>query len=188
MNENAESSSVKETNTSTGWKLQFGVLCGMLMLALIGMGLSQALEQSAWWYWLFVVFTYAALGLWRSTRKAKRGGHGLKNLISRELAHWAVLLAFLGVLAVLERKEIISRESSSDFALLLLAFSCCLAGIHFDWLLLIMGVVLTVMLVAMATLEQYTIVLWLVMIVVTVAAAAFFYLKSNRGRAADGLD
>ncbi|TWU45076.1 hypothetical protein Q31b_02470 [Novipirellula aureliae] len=188
MDETTETSLVEETNSRTGWKLQFGVLCGMLVLALIGMGLSQALEQRAWWYWLFVVITYAVLGLWRSIRKAKRAGDGLRNLISRELAHWSVLLVFLGVLAVLERKEIISRESSSDFALLLLAFSCCLAGIHFDWLLLIMGVVLTVMLVAMATLEQYTIVLWIVMIVVAAAAAGFFYLKSSRGRAADGLD
>jgi hypothetical protein len=188
MNETTESNSVEETKSSSGWKLPFGVLCGMLIMALIGMGLSQALERGALWYWLFVVITYAALGLWRSTRKARRDGQGVKKLIGRELAHWSVLLAFLGVLLVLERKEMINRESASDFALLLLAFSCCLAGIHFDWLLLIMGVVLTVMLVAMATLEQYTIVLWIVMILVAIAAAAFFYFKAKRGNAIVELD
>ena len=51
--------------------------------------------------------------------------------------------------------------------------------VHFDWLLAIMGVVLTVMVVAMATLEQYSVVLWIVMILVAVAAAAFFYFKSK---------
>jgi hypothetical protein len=130
-----------------------------------------------------VVIVYAGLGLWRSTRKAKLAGKPIKELISRELTHWLVLLAFLAILLLLERREIIDREAASDFALLLLAFSCVLAGVHFDWLLLIIGVVLTVMLVGMATLAQYSIVLWLIMLAVTIAAAAFFYLKSKRGNA-----
>ena len=171
------------TRSGSAWKAQFIVLCVMLLMALVGMGLSQAFQSGAWGYWLFVVIVYAGLGLWRSTRKARLAGKPVKELISRELTHWSVLLGFLGVLLLLERREIIDRETASDFALLLLAFSCCLAGIHFDWLLLIMGVVLTVMLVAMATLEQYAIVLWLIMIVVTISAAAFFYFKSKRGDA-----
>ena len=164
------------TKLNQQWKIQFYVLCGMLLLALIGMGLTQALEKGVWEYWLFVVFVYAALGLWRSTRKAKLLGQPVKQLISRELAHWMILLAFLGVVMLLERKEIIDRQSASDVALMLLAFSCCLAGIHFDWLLMVVGVVLTVMLVALATLEQYTVALWVIMILVVVGAAAYFFL------------
>ncbi len=189
MNEAAEPSmdeetgAEKPTQSSPGWKTQFYVLCAMLVLALVGMGLSQALENGAWGYWLFVVIVYAGLGLWRSTRKAKLAGKPVKELIGRELIHWSVLLAFLAILFLLERREIINRDSSSDFALLLLAFSCVLAGVHFDWLLLVIGVVLTVMLVAMATLEQYSVVLWIIMLAVTIAAAALFYLKSKRGDA-----
>jgi len=183
MSESAEAPTAKEPTARASWKLQFGILCGMLLMALVGMGVSQASDQGAWGYWLVVVLTYAALGLWRSTRKARQSGQPIRKMISRELGHWSVLLAFLGILVLLERQEIIARQSSSDFALMLLAFSCCLAGIHFDWLLLIMGVVLTVMLVAMATLTQYSIVLWVVMIGVTTTAAAFFYFKSRRGGA-----
>ena len=181
MNQSAELTSTEEPVSGSGWKLQFWILCGMLLMALVGMGLSQASEQGAWGYWLVVVVTYAGLGLWRSTRKARQNGLPVRKMIGQELAHWSVLLAFLGILLLLERKEIIERESASDFALLLLAFSCCLAGVHFDWLLLIMGVVLTVMLVAMATLTQYSIVLWVVMVLVVITAAAFFYVKAKRG-------
>ena len=38
---------------------------------------------------------------------------------------------------------------------------------------------ISIMVVAMATLEQYSVVLWIVMILVAVAAAAFFYFKSK---------
>lgn len=170
---------VDGAKSNASWKIQLGVLCGMLLLALIGMGLSQASEKGAWEYWLFVVIVYAALGLWRSTRRAKLQGQPVRALVVRELSHWGVLLAFLAVLLLLERREIVDRQSASDFALMLLALTCCLAGVHFDWLLMIMGVVLTVMVVAMATLEQYTVVLWFIMILVAIAAAAVYYFRSK---------
>jgi hypothetical protein len=61
---------------------------------------------------------------------------------------------------------------------------CCLAGIHFDWLLLIIGVMVTVVLLAIATLTQYSIESWVVMLRVAVTAAAFCYFKTKRGGAA----
>ena len=171
-----------ESRSGAGWKLQLGVLCSMLALALGGMGMSQASEGGAWEYWLFVVVVYASLGLWRTARQAKHDGEPVPKRIAREVAHWGVLLGFLAVLLMLERREIIDRESASDSALMLLALSCCLAGIHFDWKMLIVGVVLTVMMVAVATLEQYAVLLWIVMILVVIAGAGFFYLKSKTGR------
>ncbi len=98
------------------------------------------------------------------------------------MAHWGALIGFLAVLLLLERREIINRDSASYFALMLLALSCVMAGVHIDWLLLVVGVVLTIMLVAMATLEQFSV--WIIMILVVCLAAAFFYLKSKRGGSA----
>jgi 4-hydroxybenzoate polyprenyltransferase len=181
MIDSAEQATAENTVFGANWKIQLGVLCGMLLLALIGMGLTQAMQKGAWEYWLFVVIVYAGLGLWRSTRKAKQDGQPIKQLISRELSHWMTLLAFLAVLMLLERKEIIDRDSASDVALMMLAFSCCLAGIHFDWMLMIVGVVLTIMLVALAMLEQYTVVLWVIMVLAVIGAAAYFYFKSKGG-------
>ncbi len=178
MNQSEEK--LPDRSRDGNWKLRFGILCAMLLLALVGMGLSQATETGAWWYWLFVVVVYAALGLWRSTRKAKQHNRPVRSLIGRELSHWAILLAFLSIVFLLERREIISREASSDIALLLLAISCCQAGVHFDWLLMTLGIVLTIMVVAMASLEQYTVVLWIVMILVASGAAGIFYLNSKR--------
>jgi general stress protein CsbA len=191
MNEADEPSSIDETespdkvgsagkaNPGSSWKIRLGVLCTMLVLALVGMGLTQSSESGAWEFWLFVVVVYAALGLWRSVRSARHTGHSVNKSILRELTHWGILIAFLAVLLFLERREIINRDSASYFALMLLALSCCMAGLHVDWLLLVVGVVLTIMLVAMATLEQFTVVLWLIMVAVVALASAFFYIKSK---------
>jgi hypothetical protein len=115
-------------------------------------------------------------------RNARQKGQSIKKSVFRELTHWGLLIGFLAVLLFLERREIINRDSASYFALMLLALSCCLAGLHSDRLLLVVGVVLTIMVVAMATLQQFTVVLWLTMIVVVALAAAFFYLKSKSGK------
>ena len=165
-----------------GWKIRLGVLCAMLALALAGMGFTQASDSGAWEYWLFVVVIYAALGLWRSTRSAKQAGQSIRKSITRELAHWSTLIGFLAVLLLLERREIVNRDSASYFALMMLALSCVMAGVHIDWLLLVVGVVLTIMLVAMATLEQFSV--WIIMILVVCLAAAFFYIKSKRAHSA----
>jgi hypothetical protein len=184
LSSNDEMESVDEAKSGGGWKIRLGVLCAMLVFALAGMGFTQASESGAWEYWLFVVVIYAALGLWRSARSAKQTGRSIKKSIARELSHWGALIGFLAVLLLLERREIVNRDSASYFALMLLALSCVMAGVHIDWLLLVVGVVLTIMLVAMATLEQFSVVLWLIMIFVAVLAAGFFYLKSKRGASA----
>ncbi len=179
MIDSAEKALPDKTKSSAQWKIQLGVLCCMLLLALVGMGLTQSIESGAWEFWLFVVLVYAGLGLWRSTRKAKQAAKPVGHLITHQLAHWAILLVFLGIVALIERQEIMNRESASNVALMLLAMGCCLAGVHFDWLFLLVGAVLTIMLVAMATLEQYSLVMWIITVLAVIAAAAFFYFKSR---------
>jgi uncharacterized membrane protein YfcA len=179
MIDSTENAVPDKTKPGSQWKIQLGVLCGMLLLALVGMGLTQSIESGAWEFWFFVVLVYACLGLWRSTRKAKQAAKPVGNLITHQLAHWAILLVFLGIVALIERQEIMNRESASNVALMLLAVGCCLAGVHFDWLFLLVGAVLTIMLVAMATLEQYSLVMWIITVLAVIAAAAFFYFKSR---------
>ena len=110
MDQSVEPASDRNTSAETqsrsgsGWKLQLGILCGMLVLALGGMGMTQASKRGAWEYWLFVVVVYASLGLWGSARHAKQDGQPMWNRIAREIGHWAVLLAFMAVLLMLERR------------------------------------------------------------------------------------
>jgi len=105
------------------------------------------------------VLVYAALSLWRSLQNANQSGQSVAKCLVRELSHWGILLVFLFVLLLLERREIVNRDSASYFALMMLALTCCLAGVHVDWMLLFIGVFLMIMSVAMAMLEQYSVVL-----------------------------
>jgi hypothetical protein len=179
MSDLAENTSDNKDESGRYWKTQFYLFCGMVFLALVGMGVTQAVEQGAWEYWLFVVLVYASIGWWRSSKKAKQEGQPQKQLVARTLVHWMILLAFLSALMLLERREIITRDAASYVALMFLALSCCMAGVHFDWMLLVVGTVLTIMTVSLATLEQYMVVMWVVMIAVVMAAGTFVFFKSK---------
>ena len=43
-----DNDAIDESSSGGGWKLRLSVLCAMLVLALAGMGFSQASEQGAW--------------------------------------------------------------------------------------------------------------------------------------------
>ncbi len=179
MSKSADPSVTDKATSGAGWKIRLSVLCAMLVLALVGMGFTQASESGSWELWLFIVLVYAALSLWRSSQSAKQSGQSAGRILVRDLSHWGILLVFLFVLLMLERREIVNRDSASYFALMMLALTCCLAGVHVDWLLLVVGIVLMIMSVAMAMLEQYSVVLWLIMVVVAGLGATFFYFQSK---------
>ena len=183
MTDMTESTAEQEALSKSHYKLQLVTLCIMLALALIGVWLSEAQGEGARGYWMLVVFVYASLGLIRSTRKARSLGRPVMKMIGRELLHWSVLIVFMCILLFLEHRALINRQITSQVALLLLALGCCLAGIHFDWLLLVMGIALTGMVVAVVSLEQYSGVMWLVVCLIAAVAAGFVYLRSKRASA-----
>ena len=71
-------------------------------------------------------------------------------------------------------------------AVLLLALGCYLAGVHLEWLFVLVGLLLTLTLIVVATAEQY---LWLIFVVGGLAIALIFVLQrlllwAHRKRAA----
>lgn len=169
-----------QSSSISSGQIQFGLFVLMLLLALGGMGLTQSLESGAWEYWLFVVLVYASIGVWKAVRSARHAGRSVRRGVVREISHWGTLVGFLGVLFFLEQRQVVDRQSASSFALMLLALSCFMAGVHLDWQLLLLGGVLTIMLVAIALLEQYEIALWGIMLGVAFAAILFFRFKAKR--------
>jgi hypothetical protein len=169
-----------QSSSISSGQIQLALFVLMLLLALGGMGLTQSLESGAWEYWLFVVLVYASIGVWKAVRSARHADRSVRQGVVREISHWGTLVGFLGVLFFLEQRQVVNRQSASSFALMLLALSCFLAGVHLDWQLLLLGGVLTIMLVAIALLEQYEIELWGIMLGVALAAILFFRFKANR--------
>jgi len=165
------------------WKQEFWLLCTMLVLSLVGLGITQAAAAGAWEFWLIAVLVFCGIGLFHTSRRARRAGSPVRPMMLKQLLHWGGLLVALKVLILLERTDTISRDSASDSSLILLALTCYLAGLHFDGMFLILGMVLAVMVVALGTAQQYAFLLWVIVIPVAAGGAALFYWKAKRSQA-----
>lgn len=163
---------------SRRYKIHAGIFAGMLFLALIGMGLTMSIEQGSCEFWVVLLVVYGGVSVFWAWERAKRNGQPIWKMLRAQVLHWCSVLVVFGILMLFERTEIINRESASNVALLLLALACFLAGVHFDWMFTLLGIVLAIMVIAIGYLEQY--IVWLVMTPVIIAACAGFYQLRRR--------
>jgi hypothetical protein len=160
----------------SGRSLQFWLFCVLLGLALIGMGLTQATEGGGTLYWLIVLWVYALFSLVRAWLQAKQRHESIWSEIHLHLLHWLGALVALHIILVLEHHDILARDAASDVSLVVLALASYLAGLHFERLFVLIGIILAIMAVVGAFVEQYT--LWLIVIPASLVAA-WLFLKSK---------
>jgi hypothetical protein len=159
---------------------RFIVFCVLLVLALIGMAVTQASKDSAWEAWMVLVAIYGTVSTWQTGQRLRLQGKPVRPIILKQVLHWGALLVAMQVLMFLEQTDIMDRDSAADASLLMLALACFLAGVHFEWMFLVIGVVLALMVVVVAKTEQFE--MWLIMIGITLAAAGLFFWRWKKGR------
>ncbi|HEY8154846.1 MAG TPA: hypothetical protein VII72_12025 [Myxococcota bacterium] len=144
------------------WKATGAIALIMVLLALLGVGLSTLNPALARKYWMTLIPIYGVLctvTAWRRSRQAGSAGGGL---VLRQVLHWlgiggAVLIDF-----AIRGSGLETQVSSGFNALLLLALGCFLAGVHLDWSFGLVGLLLALTIVFAAKAEQY---LWLLFLV-----------------------
>jgi len=130
----------------------------MVLLALVGVGLTTASRPAAETYWISLVPVYGVLCIGTAWRRAWHV-HGFdKGMVLRQVFHWLGVAGGLGLDFTLRRAGTQSGEAAGLNALLLLSLGCFLAGVHLDGLFAAVGVLLAATLVVVARAEQY---LWL---------------------------
>jgi hypothetical protein len=167
--------------THRSLKIHLYLFCGMLVLALIGMGVTESREDGGWEYWIFLVLIYGLVSVVLAWRRAKRKGESAWRMIHKHVLHWIGALITLKILFLLEKTDIMSREAVSDVSVIILALSCYLAGVHLQWMFLLLGIFVGIMAITLAYTEQY--IIWLIMIPVAVGATWLYVkLRFARGR------
>jgi hypothetical protein len=160
---------------ATASRVDFWIFILMLVLAIGGVAVSQALETGGRLYWLGLVVIYAAIGITRSYLNAKGQNLPLWPMIRAQVLHWVGSLVAINIVLWFERAGIADRAPAADSALLILALSCYLAGVHFDWTFMLLGGILAVIAVGLGYLDQVSI--FLVTIPLAVMAIWIVYRR-----------
>jgi hypothetical protein len=184
-NENARAAvSLNSDNPSPGvvesatTHADFWVFVVMLLLALVGAGVSQYEDRGGllWLYWFGLILVYAGISVTRAWLKAKRQGQVVWPVIRSEVLHWLGALIAIKIILLFEATGITTRGPASVYSLLVLALSCYLAGVHFDWTFMLLGGILAVIAVALGYLDQLSV----FVVVLPLAAVALWIVYQHK--------
>ncbi|MBM3184171.1 MAG: hypothetical protein FJZ64_02570 [Chlamydiae bacterium] len=137
------------------WKARLGVGVIMIVLAFLGMVVTDVRSEGGWDYWKWMVPVYAILALWLSWYVKRKQQTISPITIWHEILHWAGLIAAIFLVSYLVHLGTISRFIAGIFHLILLSLGVFLAGIYIESIFLLIGIILGIFALVTAFLVQY---------------------------------
>src|SRR5262245_27687980 len=160
------------------WRIAVIVGVVMTLLALLGVGLTTAKSTAAQPYWISMVPVFGALCVMTAYLSARKGQFDLTT-VYRQAFHWLGIGLAVAIDFFLLRSGEESGLGAGLVALLLLAVGCFTAGVHFQWLFILVGLLLGTTLVIVVSADQYS---WLIFVVGVVTVALMILLPRLFGR------
>jgi hypothetical protein len=152
------------------------ILLTLMALSAIGIGVTNFMPIRSFWYWVAMVPIFGGVSIYMGWSKARRRGEGASRIIRVQLLHWIGLLAAVVLIYLLyEPAGRINNNQLAFISLLALALATFLAGVHFDWRFMIIGIVLGACVAGAAFVEQF---IWIIAIpIVVVLVLLIFWWK-----------
>lgn len=142
----------------------------MVLLAMVGAGITLADVTWARKYWLLLVPIYGVLCTFTAWYHAR----ALDQMVTRQILHWvSVGIAIVVDFTFLQGSGEQTSTATGLSSLLILALGCLLAGVHMEWLFGLVGLMLLAIVVVVAIAQDYLTLVFLIgMVVIAVILAA----------------
>ena len=148
----------------------------LIALSTIGIGITNFWPVESFWFWAAMVPVFGLTSLYIGWSKARARGEGVTRIIRIQVLHWVGLLAaLLLIYYLLDPTGRIDYNQLALTTLLALALTTFLAGVHFDWRFMVVGIILGLAVAGAAFLEQF---IWVIIIpIVAAIGLAVFWWK-----------
>ncbi|GFO72347.1 hypothetical protein BJAS_P2515 [Bathymodiolus japonicus methanotrophic gill symbiont] len=154
------------------------IYISLVLLALLGMAITNFSPADAHIYWLFMTLVFAIGAIVTGWHKAD-DKKAKARLVTAQLIHWgSTLIAVMVVYAFLHSGQI-QNETVSLIIMLILSLSTFLDGIHVGWHFYMLGVLLAISTVIITYLDEY---IWIIAIIALVFIGLSFLWNKYIGR------
>lgn len=169
----------KLANDNAPGKLRFYKLFFpfLILLALGGVGYTDINPAASHLYWLCTVPVFAGACLLLEWLQERYRGRQWNEVLKAQLMLWLSLVVGVLLVYMLLHAGRLDNENAGLIILMLLSMTVFSAGLQLGPLVMLLGGFLALSLVLAAYIESYV---WLIMLVLAVAMAVFFYLYSRR--------
>lgn len=144
----------------------------LVALSVGGVAIMDYSDKYGFWYWLAmgVVFGIVSIGMaWKDDNDTP-GDQSTR--VKKQALHWGTLIVGILLIFLMHGANLFDRPSTPGLlALLLLALTAGLAGVHFNWRMAAVGLILGATFVAAVIAEEF---FWILLIIAFVAIIVFF--------------
>lgn len=152
----------------------------LVVLSGIGIGVTSLSPKSGFQYWLAMVPLFGAVSAFLAWVRSRARGDSPMGALRAELFHWLGAFAAIWLVFLLQTAHQLQYDSLGLVALTTLALSTFLAGVHGDWRLCGVGLLLGGIVVAGAFVQQFA---WVVLVPVLALLVVIAIAWRRRGRA-----
>lgn len=149
------------------------VLIGLMSLSIVGVGFTDAAQQSSHWYWLAMVPVFFSTCLFVEWKTVRGSGVSARSIIIKQAQHWLGLLAAVYLTFFLRDFGRLDNETTGLILLLLFALTTFLAGVTMGWLFRLLGVFLGLSLFFVAYVENFV---WMILGISFLMLIAYYLL------------
>jgi hypothetical protein len=156
------------------WRLAGVLTVAMVGLGFLGFALMNYAPKGASWYWVVVLPAFAAMGIWQTWTNVRKNGRTNWPLVRKQIYHWLALFVAIKIVFILIATNNVTGEVGGLVALLLMALTCTLVGVSFDWVFIVIGALLGIVVLTAACFREYV---WLVLLGIGLAAIVLLTLQ-----------
>ena len=155
------------------------VLLVLVVLSGIGVAVNDYSPKSAFRYWLWMAPTFGVVCIVAAWWRAAIRGESVVTAVQRQLLHWVGVVGAVYLIYLLQSTGRMENEAAGLAALIVIALSAFLAGVHTDWRLMVLGAVLSITVAGFAILEQM---IWIVVLpaMLVMVVVVVLYIRNAR--------
>jgi hypothetical protein len=149
------------------------IFVGWIILAVIGLAVTNLSPIISFWYWLTMIPVFACTAIFSEWSHARQEGTSVVNLVAIQVAHWSgALIALLATYSFWANGRW-GNEDTGLVILLTLAITTFLDGPHCGWRFYLAGIFLFIVAIISAYLK-YFMWIWIIFGAAVVAAGLWF--------------
>lgn len=158
--------------TNSPRKYQGWVYSILVALSVGGVAIMDYSDKYGFWYWLAMAVVFGAVSIGLAWKDDRDTPGDQSHRVMKQALHWGTLIVGILLIFLMHGAQLFDRPSTPGLlALLLLALTAGLAGVHFNWRMAVVGLILAATFVAAVVAEEF---FWILLIIAFVAVVVFY--------------
>ena len=152
------------------------IMVSLIILSLVGITIMNFSPKDGYLYWMAMILVFGIAAMVISFVQAKRGKHMIQEIWLEQSLLWVGVVAAMSGTLVLLKAGSLMENNTSLVMLLILSLACYIDGIRIGWRFSLVGNFLGLTAVAIAYLENF---MWVLYVISAVTIGVTLYVEKR---------